>query len=264
VLFTLGGLFSLYEGYHKALEALEHPEGELVRPSVALAILAFGLVAEGLSFRTAVRQSRPLLGGRSWWQFVRSSKLPELTVVLLEDLGALVGLTLAFVGVSLAALTGNLVWDAAATLAIGLLLLVIAIILVLEMRSLLLGEAASPEQIQQIEKALAGQGVESIIHLRTLHLGPEELLVAAKIAVSPECDARSVAQAIDDAEARVRDVVPSARLIFLEPDMSGRRAAAGPGRGVAVHVLRSATTAATAAEPRRRGERQDERATRCQ
>lgn len=223
VLFTLGGLFSLYEGYHKLREAMASPEGELESPLVALAILAFGMVAEGLSFRTAVRQSRPLLAGQSWWQFIRRSKVPELTVVLLEDFGALVGLSLAFLGVSLAGMTGNVIWDALATLSIGALLLTIGFVLVLEMRSLLLGESATLQQVQQIEQALVGAGLERLIHLRTMHLGPEDLLVAAKVGVDPAATADEVVKAIDAAERRVRDKVPSARLIFIEPDVARDR-----------------------------------------
>lgn len=221
VLFGLGGVFSLYEGYHKVDQALTAPE-ELVSPLVALGILAFGMVAEGLSFRTAVRESRPLLAGRSWWQFIRRSKVPELTVVLLEDFGALVGLTLAFVGVSLAALTGNVIWDAAATLAIGCLLLVISFVLVLEMRSLLLGESATSQQVRQIEQALVGEGLDQLIHLRTMHLGPEELLVAANVGVDPSATADAVAGSIDAAKSRVQAQVPGARLIFIEPHVVRR------------------------------------------
>lgn len=217
VLFTLGGLFSLYEGYHKLEES--HEGGELDSPLVAVTILGFAIIAEAFSFRTAIRESRPLKGSQSWWSFIRTSKTPELPVVLLEDLGALVGLVLALAGVVAAALTGDLLWDALGTMAIGLLLLVIAIILVLEMRGLLLGESGSKDQVAQIRSALVGGGVTRVIHLKTLHLGPDELLVAAKIAVEDGLSVAELARAIDAAETRVRAAVPIARAMYLEPDL---------------------------------------------
>ncbi len=217
VLFSLGGVFSLYEGFHKLQEASEG--GELESPLVAVGILVFALLAEAYSFRTAIHESRPLKGDQSWWGFIRTSKTPELPVVLLEDLGALVGLALALVGVVLAAVTGDLVWDALGTMAIGVLLVLIAVVLVIEMRGLLLGEGASAAQVAQVRTALVGGGISRVIHLKTLHLGPEELLVAAKIAVEPGLDVAGVARAIDDAEGRVRAAVPIARAMYLEPDL---------------------------------------------
>ncbi len=217
VLFTLGGLFSLYEGFHKLQEASEG--GSLDSPLVAVGILVFAILAEGYSFRTAVKEATPEKGAQSWWSFIRTSKSPELPVVLLEDLGALVGLTLALIGVVLAAVTGDLVWDALGTMAIGVLLVIIAIVLVIEMRGLLLGESASPAQVAQVREALVGEGIDRVIHLKTLHLGPEELLVAAKIGVQPGLDVEGVARAIDAAEVRVRAVVPIARAMYLEPDL---------------------------------------------
>ncbi|MEX2289291.1 MAG: cation diffusion facilitator family transporter [Mycobacteriales bacterium] len=218
VLFVLGGLFSLYEGSHK-LEEAAHGE-TLNRPEVAIGILLFAIVAEIFSFRTAIRESRPLKGDQTWWGFVRTAKAPELPVVLLEDLGALVGLILALVGVAISALTGDLLWDALGTLAIGVLLLVIAVILVLEMRGLLLGESGSKADVARIRTALVdGEQVIRVIHLRTLHLGPDELLVAAKLALAPGMSVERVAAAIDQAEARVRAEVPMARAMYLEPDL---------------------------------------------
>jgi cation diffusion facilitator family transporter len=218
VLFSLGGLFSLYEGFHKLEEAGEG--GELTSPAVAIVILVFAIVAECFSFRTAIVESKKVMGTQSWWGFVRTSKSPELPVVLLEDLGALVGLVLALVGVTLAALTGNLLYDALGTMAIGVLLLVIAVFLVIEMRGLLIGESARPAQVAQIRTALVdGVDVTRVIHLKTLHIGPDEVLVAAKIAVAPGLGLPDVARAIDAAEARVREVVPMARAMYLEPDL---------------------------------------------
>lgn len=220
VLFSLGGLFALYEAFHKWGDP--HPiEGRWWW--VPLAVLLVSMAMEGSSLRTAVHESNHVRGSRSWWQFIRSAKAPELPVVLLEDAGALIGLVLALFGVGLTLLTGDGRWDAAGTAGIGLLLVVIAVVLAVEMSSLLIGEAASAEDVAAIQAALVGGAVASVIHLRTLHLGPEELLVAAKIEVTGG-DAASIAQAIDDAEVRVREAVPTAHLIYLEPDL--RRAAA--------------------------------------
>lgn len=223
VLFSLGGLFSLYEGFHKLEEASEG--GELTSPGVAVGILVFAIVAEGFSFRTAIVESNKVRGEQSWWRFVRTAKSPELPVVLLEDLGALVGLVLALVGVSLAAVTGDLVWDALGTMAIGILLLIIAVFLVIEMKALLIGESATPAQVTDIRSALVdGAAVTSIIHLKTMHIGPDEVLVAAKISVALGLSIAELADAIDAAELRVRTAVPLARSIYLEPDL--RRASA--------------------------------------
>ncbi|MCW2665485.1 MAG: cation diffusion facilitator family transporter [Frankiales bacterium] len=224
VLFTAGGLFSIYEGNHKL-----HEEGELTRPGVAIGILAFAIAAESFSLRTAILESRPLKGSQTWWTFIRRSKRPELPVVLLEDLGALLGLGFALLGVTLAVITGDPVWDALGTLAIGVLLLVIAVILALEMKGLLIGEGATPESVATIRRALVdGSTVLRVIHLKTLHLGPDELLVAAKIAMPRGLPMAEVAAAIDAAEIRVRTVVPTARAMYLEPDLD-RTPDAHPG-----------------------------------
>ncbi|MDQ2883521.1 MAG: cation diffusion facilitator family transporter [Actinomycetota bacterium] len=214
LLFSLGSVFALYEGTHK----LRSPE-EISSPVVAIGILAVAIVLEGLSFRTAIRESRPLKGAGSWWQFIRQSKSPELPVVLLEDSGALVGLVFALAGVGLAVLTGEPVWDAIGTLGIGLLLGVIAIILIVETKSLLIGEGSGPVELRAIRTAMVGRGVDRVIHLRTQYLGPDELLVAAKIAVPATMTTAEVARVIDEVEARVRGAVPAARIIYLEPDL---------------------------------------------
>ncbi|MDP9398927.1 MAG: cation diffusion facilitator family transporter [Actinomycetota bacterium] len=219
ILFSLGGLFALYEGYHK-IEEVRAGHGELTAPLVALGILGVAIVLESLSFRTAIHESNRVRGDRSWWQFIRRSKVPELPVVLLEDLGALVGLILAALGVGLAMLTHNPIWDAVGTLSIGVLLVIIAVILAFETKSLVVGEGADPEDLARIEQALtADPAVQRIIHMRTLYLGPEELLVAAKIAVAQGAQADDIARAINEAEARVRAAVPVARMIYLEPDI---------------------------------------------
>lgn len=214
MIFTLGSVFALYEGIHK----LFAPE-DLSSPIIAVAILVVAIGLEGYSFRTAVVESRELKGDATWWGFIRTSVNPELPVVLLEDSGALVGLVLALGGVGLAVLTGDPVWDAVGTICIGVLLGVIAMILVVETKSLLVGEGASASLAHTITSSLVGGPVERVIHLRTQYLGPEELLVAAKIAVPASLPTEAVAEAIDHAEARLRDAVPVARIVYLEPDL---------------------------------------------
>jgi cation diffusion facilitator family transporter len=215
VLFVLGGLYALYEGYHKVVD----PQ-PLTSPLGAVAVLLIAMVLEGYALRTAVREANRTRGARGWLQFVRRARAPELPVLLLEDSGALVGLTLALLGVGLSVLTGNGVFDGVATLCIGALLVAIAVVLARETTSLLIGESAVPEQINKIYAALlSAPGVDQVIRLRTVHLGPDELLVAGKIGVSRDADGQDIAATIDDAEARVRRVLPSARIIYLEPDI---------------------------------------------
>jgi cation diffusion facilitator family transporter len=224
VLFSLGGLFALYEAYHK----WQDPHGIESWHWVPVVVLLVAVGLEGYSFRTAVKESNQTRGTTSWVDYVRRAKAPELPVVLLEDFGALIGLVLALFGVSMTLATGDGRWDAAGTAAIGLLLVGIAVILAIETKSLLLGEGANPETIRQIEQAvLAGDGVERIIHMKTLHLGPEELLVAVKIAVPRTESAEEVARHIDETEARIRKAAPIARVIYIEPDIY-RASAATP------------------------------------
>src|SRR4051812_11269729 len=215
VLFSMGSLFALYEGYQKV-----HDPHELTTPAVAIGILVFAILAESFSFRTAIRESRAGKGDGSWFAFIRHSKSPELPVVLLEDLAALIGLVLALVGVVLAIALDAPIWDGVGTLAIGALLAVVAVVLAIEMKGLLIGESASRAAVDAIRSALVdGQSVTRVIHLRTMHLGPDELLVAAKIVMAPGLALPAVARAIDDAEARVRAVEPLARVMYLEPDL---------------------------------------------
>ena len=219
VLFSVGGLFALYEAYSK----WQHPhpiEGQWWW--VPLAVLVGAILAEGFSFRTAMRESNRTRGKKSWTEFVRTAKAPELPVVLLEDFGALLGLLFALFGVGMTLITGNGVWDAAGTAMIGLLLVAIAAVLAVETKSLLLGESATAGDVRSIEEAITADGTR-IIHLKTLHLGPEELLVAAKISVD-ECETgEHIAQAINAAEERIRAAVPIARVIYLEPDVYAPR-----------------------------------------
>ncbi|MCM6775741.1 cation diffusion facilitator family transporter [Nocardia sp. CDC159] len=215
VLFSLGALFSVYEGVHK----VQHPE-DLTSPMVAIVILVIAIGLETFSFITAIRESNPLRGNASWWRFIRTSRSPELPVVLLEDAGALLGLIFALTAVLLTMLTGDPIWDGIGTLCIGALLGTIAIVLIIEMKSLLIGEGATPDQDRAIRENLVdGTRIDRIIHLRTEYLGPEELLIAAKVAIVPGLDISDIAAAIDDAESRVRTAVPAAKLMYIEPDL---------------------------------------------
>jgi cation diffusion facilitator family transporter len=216
LLFTVGGVFSIYEGVHKILS----PE-PIREPAVAFVVLAVCAVLESFSLRTAIREAnvdrRPR---QSWRSFVHATKSPELPVVLLEDLAALVGLGFAFLGVLLSVLTHSGVWDGAGSVAVGVLLVCAAFIVGYETKSLLIGEAASAEVSSAIVTALE-DGPEGfrVIHLRTSHVGPESLLVAAKVAVPASLPAADLVARIDAAERRVRSAVPIAETIYLEPDI---------------------------------------------
>jgi cation diffusion facilitator family transporter len=231
VLFSVGGLFALYEAFHKYEEVHAGHEDKLLTGGlgwVPILVLSIAIVMEGLSFRTAIRESNHSRGDRSWVQFVRTAKAPELPVVLLEDFAALLGLFFALCGVGLTLLTGNAYWDVAGTVAIGLLLVTVAVILAVETKSLLLGEGANRAAVERIRAALEEQPeIERVIHMKTLHLGPEELLVAAKVGVRRTDSAADIAAAIDAAEARIRAAEPVARVIYLEPDIY-RGEPAGP------------------------------------
>lgn len=220
VLFSVGGLFALYEAWHKWAD----PHGlEGTWWWVPLVVLVAAIVMEGFSFRTAIQESNRSRGTNSWVRFIRRAKAPELPVILLEDFAALIGLVFALFGVGLTLLTGNGRWDAAGTAMIGLLLVTVAITLAVEMKSLLLGESASVDNVRAIADALVGGDdsvVERVIHMRTLHLGPEELLVAAKLAIGRREQGAEIAEAIDAAEVRARAAVPGLQLvIYLEPDI---------------------------------------------
>ena len=215
VLFLVGGLFSLYEGIHK----WQHPE-PLDDWWIAVVVLVVAIGLEGFSFRTALREANKSRGKRSLFGFVKAARQPELPVILLEDAGALTGLVLALLGVGAAVITGDGRFDAVGAMGIGTLLIVIAIFLAIEMTAMLVGESALPEEVAAIRKALEDSpGVERVIHLRTVHVGPDELLVAAKIAILESDTGTQISRAINDAEVSLRAAVPSARYIFLEPDL---------------------------------------------
>jgi cation diffusion facilitator family transporter len=215
ILFTVGGVFALFEGYEKLLHP--HPLEVWWLP---MTVLTISIVLESFSLRTALRESRALKGNANWVSFVRHAKAPELPVVILEDTAALLGLFFAFFGVGLTALTGNSVFDAIGTILIGALLVVVAIILGIEIKGLLVGEGASASNTELIGQAILWGGeAGQIIHMKTLYLGPDELMVAAKLAFAPEEKVGAVASSIDAIEARIRAVVPEARVIYIEPDV---------------------------------------------
>jgi cation diffusion facilitator family transporter len=227
VLFSVGGLFALYEAYHKAHElhaAHGHPADSLLDSRwawVPIVVLVAAIVMEGLSFRTAIRETSRLKGDASYVEFVRHAKEAELPVILLEDFAALCGLAFALLGVGLSLITQNLWFDVVGTALIGLLLVAVAAVLAVETKSLLIGESASAAAERRIVAAISGVvGIDRVIHLKTMHLGPDELLVAAKIAVPAADSARDVAAAIDAAETAVRETEPIARVIYLEPDIA--------------------------------------------
>ena len=215
VLFLLGGVFAISEGAQK----LADPH-DISSPGWAVGVLAVGFVLEGFSLRTAIREAQAVRGSASWWSFIRRAKSPELPVVLLEDSGALIGLALALTGVVLAAVTGNPLWDAAGSIAIGALLCVISVVLAIEMKSLLIGESASQHHIETLTATLTGHpDVLRLIHLRTVHMGPDEILVAAKVELRADLDFAGVAATIDVVEGALRAVVPSIAYLYIEPDV---------------------------------------------
>jgi cation diffusion facilitator family transporter len=216
VLFSMGGLFALYEG----IEKLRHPH-EVESAAVAFGILAFAIALESYSLRTAVKEANHVRPpGMSWASFIRTSKSPELPVVLLEDVGAELGLIFAVTGLTLAEVTGNARWDAVGSIAIGALLVAIAFVLAREMKPMLIGEAASDSDIDKIQSALAASPhVRSIIHFRTVHFGPDNLLLGAKVDFDNSLSVEQLAQAIDQAESAVRAAVSTTTTIYIEPDI---------------------------------------------
>lgn len=214
VLFMVGGIYSLYEGWHK----WTHPE-EVHDVWIAIGVLTVAIILETFSFRTAIIETNKVRGNRSFAKFVKDARQPELPVILLEDFGALIGLIFALMGISLAVITGDGRWDGMGAMAIGTLLIIIAVILVREMSGMLVGEGALPEEYDAVHAALSSAPlVQRVIHLRTLHVGPDALLVGAKIAIAHNQTAEEIAKGIDEAEVLLRKAVPSAQYVFLEPD----------------------------------------------
>ena len=215
VLFTLGGLFALYEAWHKYADP--HPIDSWQWVPVVVLLLAMAM--EAYALRTAVLEANHVRGDLSIPEYVKASRSPEIPVILLEDTGALVGLLFALFGVGMTLGTGDGRWDAAGSAAIGVLLVCIAVFLAWEMRSMLIGESALPQHQAAIESALPGEGIDRVIHMRTMHLGPDDLLVAAKVAVTSTDSAEEITAAINEAERRVRDSVPLRLQIYIEPDL---------------------------------------------
>lgn len=217
VLFSMGGLFAIYEGISK----IRHPH-ETESMGIALGILAVAIVLEGFSLRTAVKETAHIKpADMSYWQFIRTAKNPELPAVLLEDVAAESGLLIAFVGVLMSHFTHEPRWDAAGSIAIGVLLVIVAFILGVEMKALLMGESASPENQKKLVTALRDHPyVQTVIYMHTEHVGPDAILVAAKAIFSPDLSAADVSRSIDEAEVAMRDAVPAARFIFIEPDIA--------------------------------------------
>jgi cation diffusion facilitator family transporter len=215
VLFIIGGLYSVYEGWHKV-----HEPHEMHDVGIALGVLIVAVILETFSFRTAIKEANKAKGERTLKQFIKDARQPELPVILLEDMGALVGLLFALFGVSMAAITHDGRWDGLGAIAIGVLLIAIAVILVREMASMLVGESALPEEVDAVRAALTSAPlVDRLIHLRTLHVGPDALLVAAKIGISADKTAQDIASGIDEAESILRAAVPTAEYVFIEPDI---------------------------------------------
>lgn len=219
VIFILGGVFSVVEGIEKIMHAQQGAEPGS-NPLVAIIILLVAMVLEGSSLATAMKESKKVKGDDTWWQFVRHSHEPSLIVVLMEDSGALLGLLFALIGVSVSWATGNQVWDGAGALCIGILLITIAIVLIVEMKSLLIGESLGREEFDYLIAALESvPQVQRVIYCQTEFLGPAEVLVAAKIGVPPEISSAELARAIDEAEAAVRRNDKKRYRIFIEPDI---------------------------------------------
>ena len=215
VLFSLGGAFAIWEGISK----IRHPH-VVEQPEVAIGILAFAILLEGISFRTAIKEANKIRGDAGWWQFIRRSKNPELPVVVLEDLGALIGLVLALAAVAATLITDEPIWDGIGTLSIGVLLTAIAVILAVEMKSLLIGESADKTVRETIRSAIEIEpAVERVIHLRTQHLGPDELLVGAKVSFIGELRMSEIVDAVNRVERNVRANVPVVGIMYIEPDV---------------------------------------------
>ena len=216
VLFTFGGVFALYEGITK----FQHPH-ETESLAVAIGILLVAIVLESFSMRTAIHEARSVRrDGQSWWRFIRDAKQPELPVVLLEDFGALIGLVLALAGVTLARVTHDARWDAVGSMSIGVLLIIIAIVLVIELKGLLVGESADSVDHERLRTMLSdSRGVLSVLDLRTEYVGPDEILVAAKLEFDHSMSGDDVSRAINEMEAVIRSGFRERLLLFIEPDL---------------------------------------------
>jgi cation diffusion facilitator family transporter len=214
MLFSVGGLFSIYEGWHK----LHQPE-PLSRPFIALGVLAFGIVAESFSMWGCLREVNAMRGEQNLWQWFRTSRNAELVVIFGEDLAALVGLTLAFGAVLLAMVTGNVMWDALGGIAIGALLIVVAVLVGIEVKALLIGEGVEPRVRREMVDFLSGQAaVAQVLNVITLHMG-SDVLVAVKARMKPQGSEEALVRAINATEVAFRQRFPSVQWVFFEPDV---------------------------------------------
>jgi cation diffusion facilitator family transporter len=211
--FWLGGVLAVVEGIsHLAVHEA------LVDPRWAFAVLGVSAVLDGWSLRTTVRAGRPTKGALSWRRLLQVTKVPEIIVVFLEDLGALIGIGIALIGVTLTTVTADGTWDAVASIAIGALLMTIGLLVNRETQSLLVGESASVEVVAAIRDAIAStDGIDAVMDLRTIHVGPDDLVVAASVSIDPSQNAVGIARSIAEAEARVRRVAPFRTVMYLEP-----------------------------------------------
>jgi cation diffusion facilitator family transporter len=213
VLFSLGALFSLYEGFNK----VRHPH-EVESLGWAIAVLVFAMVSEGWALRTAAHAAKPERRG-SWWGYVRETRSPENAVVLLEDSAAEIGLTAALLGIGATAITGDARYDAVGTMVIGLVLGFVAIVLAGEMRSLLIGESADSDDLRAIRGVLASfPEVERVVDLRTMHMGPDDILIAARVELDASLDADEAGARIEEITRAIREKVPEAQRVYIEPE----------------------------------------------
>ena len=215
MLFSLGGLFSIYEGFHK----LQHPE-PLTQVWIAIAVLAIAIVLETFSLLGCLREINIIRGKRAFRQWLHETRNSELVVVLGEDIGALAGLVLALMFVSLAAVTGNPVYDAIGSICIGLILLIISIFLAMRVRSLLVGRSADPEIQRAIARIIdSDEDIVEVFNVITTQFGPDTLL-AAKIKLKPGIDIEAAVAAINDLERQLKEQVPALKWCFVEPDVT--------------------------------------------
>jgi cation diffusion facilitator family transporter len=212
LLFTVGGLFSIYEGAHK----LSAPE-PLAWPGLAIAVLVVAIVLECFSLLGCIREIRKVARGRSLWRFFRESRHTELIVVLGEDIAALLGLVFALTAVVLVMVTGNPVFDAAGSIAVGVLLIVVAVLLAVEIKALITGQSADPGLVADVSAFLAGRAeVAEVLSLLTLQMG-EGVMVAVKARMDA-ADSGVLVEAINRVEADLRRAFPEVRWMFFEPD----------------------------------------------
>ena len=213
MLFSVGGMYSIYEGVHK----LQHPE-PLRQWWWAVAVLVFGIVAEGMSMRACLQEVKKARGDRSLWQWFRESRQAELVVIFGEDLAALAGLVLALLAVVLSVLTGDPIWDAIGTLAIGLLLVVVAVFVAVEVKALLIGQSMDPDREQEVRAFIAARPeVAGVISLITLQLG-NDVMLSVQAEMTPADSADALIEAINRVERAVKQRFPEVRWSFFEPD----------------------------------------------